>query len=174
LSFDYGQRHIKELEHAKKIIEKIGSSKIEHRIIQIPSGIFAGNYLVNSEEKEQPDNPSVEDVVVPGRNLVFISLAIACTAADEINYIFIGCCLNDVSGFPDCKPDFLKAMKRTARALSGINLLYPCLNLSKMKIKESIKTFGYDNSFIDSTWSCYTGNEEPCGVCPACVSRDMT
>ena len=113
---------------------------------------------------------------VPGRNTIFISVALS--YAEAINADFIGLGVNalDYSGYPDCRPDYIKKFQELAdlankrgRENNPIKLWTPLLDLNK----EEIFRLAFDNNVpLEKTWSCYSGNLKPCGKCDSCRIRD--
>ena len=112
IGFDYGQRHLVELEFAKKICNK---EKISFDIIPLKE-ILSNSALINPQKdinKNHPSNPNLPNSFVPGRNLLFLSIATSVAYNRETENIVIGVCETDFSGYPDCRYEFIKSMKKT-------------------------------------------------------------
>ena len=176
LSFDYGQRHKKELEAATKIAHHFRFKEL--KTIKLDLSLWGGSSLTDSN-KEIPMggiNPNIiPNTYVPGRNTIFISIALS--YAEAINADFIGLGVNalDYSGYPDCRPDYIEQFQKLAylsnkrgRENQPIRLWTPLLNLNK----EEIIDLAFNNNVpIKDTWSCYAGGAEPCQRCDSCRIR---
>jgi 7-cyano-7-deazaguanine synthase len=179
LTINYGQRHKKEIESAKKIASFIKTKK--HIIFDIDLGKFGGSSLVNKSiniEKNRDFNKigrNIPSTYVPARNTVFLSIALAFAESIDADSIFIGATATDFSGYPDCRPEFIEAFqkmanKATKKGLENkpIKIKAPLLNLSKRKI---IKLGHKLGAPLEKTWSCYLGGEKACGRCDSCLLR---
>lgn len=177
LTVTYGQRHVREIKSAEKIAAKLGV-KTHFLDVKLP---WITDCSLTDSTQQLPDLP-VDEIVpgripstyVPGRNLLFLSLA--GSLADSINAdaIIAGPNAVDFSGYPDCTPDFYKA---AAQALNhgtkkgvtdGIEVLAPLMYLSKtdiVRLADSLKVP------FELTWSCYAGGDKPCGKCDSCKLR---
>ena len=176
LSFDYGQRHRKELEAAAKIANHFQFKEL--KIIKLDLSLWGGSSLTDIK-KEIPtkglDTNIIPNTYVPGRNTIFISIALS--YAEAINADFIGLGVNalDYSGYPDCRPDYIEQFQKLAnlsnkrgRENKPIKLWTPLLNLNK----EEIIDLAFNNNVpIEDTWSCYVGGAEPCQKCDSCRIR---
>ena len=177
LSFRYGQRHLKELTAAQKIAPKLGIK--EHLIIDVNLSQWGGSSLTDStmvipQEGVQADQ--IPSTYVPGRNTVFIAIALSLAEAKNASAIFLGINAVDYSGYPDCRPEYLAAYQQLANlsskaAIEGnqIELKAPLVKDSKVDIVKRALHLGVP---IEETWSCYQGKEVPCGVCDSCRIRD--
>ncbi|KGG14528.1 MULTISPECIES: 7-cyano-7-deazaguanine synthase QueC [unclassified Prochlorococcus] len=177
LSFNYGQRHKREINAAKKLANYF--NLIEHHIIDINLSTWGGSSLTDPK-KSIPSNGVLEGVIpntyVPGRNTVFISIGLSLAEAKKANQIVLGINAMDYSGYPDCRPDYLEEFQKLAnlankagREGNGINLWAPLIHWNKVEIiQEAIRL----NVPINLTWSCYNGGEKPCGVCDSCRIRN--
>ncbi len=176
LSFDYGQRHKKELEAATKIAKHFEFKEL--KIIKLDLSLWGGSSLTDIKEKIPMKglNPNIiPNTYVPGRNTIFISIALS--YAEAINADFIGLGINalDYSGYPDCRPDYIEQFQKLAnlsnkrgRENKPIKLWTPLLNLNK----EEIIDLAFNNNVpIKDTWSCYLGGSEPCQKCDSCRIR---
>ena len=176
LSFDYGQRHKKELEAATKIAHHFQFK--EFKTIKLDLSEWGGSSLtdINKEIPMKGLNTNIiPNTYVPGRNTIFISIALS--YAEAINADFIGLGVNalDYSGYPDCRPDYIEQFQKLAnlsnkrgRENKPIKLWTPLLNLNK----EEIFDLAFNNNVpIKDTWSCYVGGAKPCQRCDSCRIR---
>ena len=177
LSFDYGQRHRKELD-AAKFISKHFHFK-EFKIVQLDLSLWGGSSLTDSSQ-ELHTKGLIENIIpntyVPGRNTIFI--AVALSYAEAINADFVGLGVNalDYSGYPDCRPDYIEQYQKLAnlsnkrgREKDPIILWTPLLELNK----EDIFRLAFKNNVpVEKTWSCYDGGLKPCGLCDSCRIRE--
>jgi 7-cyano-7-deazaguanine synthase len=178
LSFDYGQKQIAELSAAKNIASVYCT---EHKIIKIGLGEIGGSALTDNNIKVPEFNPDskIPITYVPARNTIFLSFALAYAEVLEVNNIFIGVNALDYSGYPDCRPEYIKSYENMANlatksAIDGnkITIHTPLINLSKQEIIAQGLQLGIDYS---KTISCYSADDEgkACGVCDACSYRKM-
>ncbi|MGB5636771.1 MAG: 7-cyano-7-deazaguanine synthase QueC [Waterburya sp.] len=177
LSFRYGQRHQKELEAAQKIVQALGIK--EHFITDIDLSQWGGSSLTDEsmtipQDGVQPD--VIPSTYVPGRNTVFIAIALSLAEAKNAQAIYLGINAVDYSGYPDCRPEYLAAYQQLANLSSkaGIEdhapkLIAPLVKDSKADIVRRALEL---NVPIADTWSCYQGGETPCGLCDSCRIRD--
>jgi 7-cyano-7-deazaguanine synthase len=177
LSFRYGQRHDRELIAAKQIADHLKIK--EHFTIDVNLAQWGGSALTDESlavptEGVQPHEIPV--TYVPGRNTVFIAIALSLAEAKQAEAIYLGINAIDYSGYPDCRPEFLAAFQHLATLSSkaGIEgnapkLVAPLVLDSKVDIVHRALRLGVP---IDLTWSCYQGGEQPCGVCDSCRIRD--
>ena len=179
VSFDYNQRHRRELASAKKVAEYYGVKK--HIIITTNMDAIGGSALTDMNlsvpdgiiEREANDVPVT---YVPARNLIFLSYALGYAEVVGANYVYIGVNSVDYSGYPDCRPEFVEkfreladcAVKATAADGRKIQIETPLLYLSKKDIVLMAKKL---NVPLHLTQSCYRGGEKACGVCDSCRLR---
>jgi len=177
LSFEYGQKQISELISAKNIAKQFGV--VEHRIMSISLADIGGSALTDSNIDIPKYNESSEIPItyVPARNTVFLSFALAWAEVIGSQSIFIGVNVLDYSGYPDCRPEYIKAYEvmanlATKQSIEGtkLNIHTPLIHLTKAKIITKGLSLGIDYS---KTTSCYQANSdgEACGECDACVFR---
>ena len=177
LSFDYGQRHKKELYSASMIAKHFDIN--EFKVIKLNLSLWGGSSLTDIEKNiptKGVQTNKIPNTYVPGRNTIFISVALS--YAEAINADFIGLGVNalDYSGYPDCRPDYIKKFQELAdlankrgRENNPIKLWTPLLDLNK----EEIIQLAFDNNVpFEKTWSCYSGDSKPCGKCDSCRIRD--
>jgi 7-cyano-7-deazaguanine synthase len=180
LSFRYGQRHERELDAAKQVAQSLGA--VEHRIAQIDLRIFAGSALTS--EIEVPKARTAAEMAsgipvtyVPARNTIFLSYALAWAEVLGARDIFIGANAVDYSGYPDCRPEFIRAFEQLANLATraGVEgaafaIHAPLLALSKAEIIQRGMSLGVDYSL---THSCYDPAHDgrACGACDSCQLR---
>ena len=178
LSFDYGQRHNSELEAASRLA-KIYDVK-DHKIIELGMGEFGGSALTDDEISVPTEKASgIPVTYVPARNTVFLSIALGWTEVLGAWDIFIGVNAVDYSGYPDCRPEFIKAFESLANLATkagveegGFKIHTPLINLSKAQIIQKGEALKVDYS---ATVSCYQANAkgEACGECESCRLRQQ-
>jgi 7-cyano-7-deazaguanine synthase len=177
LSFRYGQRHECELRAARNIAKYLQIE--EHFILDVRLYQWGGSSLTDDSIDIPTDGvqtDSIPTTYVPGRNTVFIAIAMSLAEAKSAEAIYLGINAVDYSGYPDCRPEYLSAFQHLATlsskaALEGKapKLLAPLVHDSKLDIiKRAINL----KVPIALTWSCYQGDAEPCGVCDSCRIRD--
>ena len=175
LSFDYGQRHDKELHVARLLAEKYCK---QHFVLNVPLWAWGASALTDKSIDVPQDGPTHQIPVtyVPGRNTVFLALALSLAEAKGAEAIYLGINAVDYSGYPDCRPEYLEVFQSLAALSSkaGIEgnaprLVAPLVTMSKVDIvREALRL----KVPIEDTWSCYLGGETPCGLCDSCRIRD--
>jgi 7-cyano-7-deazaguanine synthase len=178
LTFDYGQRHRVELERAAAVARAFGS---EHLVVTLDASRWGGSALTDPAI-DVPDAPSMDAIgdeipvtYVPGRNTIFLAVGLAVAEARDADALFIGVNEVDSSGYPDCRPEYLDAMREVARlgqrrGVEGrpVEIRAPLVGLDKAGIVRLGRDLGAP---LELTWSCYRGGERPCGTCDACRLR---
>ncbi len=177
LSFNYGQRHNKELQAAKKLAKHF--NLLEHQTINVNLGKWGGSSLtdVNISLPNKGVIPgTIPTTYVPGRNTVFIAIALSLAEARGACEIVLGINAMDYSGYPDCRPDYLESAQQLANLASKAGregnapkLWAPLINWNKVKIVQEALRLQVP---IHTTWSCYSGLTKACGVCDSCRIRD--
>lgn len=177
ISFDYGQRHNKELKTALEASKAIGVA--DHKVISFNMSAWGGSALTD-DTIDVPDykenDTEIPVTYVPARNMIFLSMAASYAEAIGANDIFIGVSQVDYSGYVDCRQTFIDAMQAainqgTVCAVeknSPIKIHAPFINMTKA---EEIKLGLSLNVDYSLTWSCYKGEEKACGVCDSCKLR---
>ena len=177
LSFRYGQRHERELQAATQVAKALGIG--EHHTVDVNLRAWGGSALTD-ESISLPKDGVKPDVIpstyVPGRNTVFIAIALSLAEAKGAEAIYLGINAVDYSGYPDCRPEYLEAYQQLANLSSKVGveekaprLVAPLVMDSKVDIVRRALGLGVP---IEETWSCYQGSEEPCGLCDSCRIRD--
>lgn len=180
MSFQYGQRHIHELHCAVRIAQQWGV--MAHRVVNIDLSAWGGSALTGEGDipkDRDVDHPQdIPITYVPARNTIFLSFGLAWAEVLGAMDVFIGVNALDYSGYPDCRPDYLKAYETmanlaTRRAVEGqrLTLQAPLLHLSKADIIRQGLALGVD---YGTTTSCYDPDSHgrPCHRCDACQLRE--
>lgn len=157
LSFDYGQRHIREIDSAKEIAKEAGC---HHLVIKLPP--LSGSSLTG----DKPLTTDAHDTVVPNRNMIMFS--VAANYVGQGGHIYFGGHADDHAVYPDCRPEFLRAMSFALGLSCGVTLHSPLQSTTRQEIASLAKELGVP---VEKTWSCYAGGESPCNECSACVGR---
>jgi 7-cyano-7-deazaguanine synthase len=181
LSFDYGQRHLTELDAARRIATALGATA--HRVAKIDLRVFGhsaltGDIAVPKGRDEAAMNEGIPVTYVPARNTIFLSFALAWAEVLESSDIFIGVNALDYSGYPDCRPEFIEAFAKmsnlaTKIGVEGITRMQihtPLIRLSKADI---VRLGGDLGVPFGLTHSCYDPDAagQPCGACDSCLLR---
>jgi 7-cyano-7-deazaguanine synthase len=181
LSFSYGQRHSWELEAARRVAQSL--HVVDHRIANIDLRIFGGSALTDNiaVPKDRPAEDMAHGIpvtYVPARNTIFLSFALAWAEVLGSSDIFIGVNALDYSGYPDCRPEFIRAFETLANLATkagvegrqNLTIHAPLIQLTKAQIIRAGLDLGVDYSL---TSSCYDPGPEgqPCGHCDSCILR---
>jgi len=177
LSFNYGQRHAVELEKAREYAPLIGA--VKHLVIDIDMRLVGGSALTADIEvpKDAADNGGIPVTYVPARNTIFLSFALGWAEVLGASDIFIGVNALDYSGYPDCRPEFIRAFQALANLATragveghGYQIQAPLIDLTKGEIIRRGLALGVDYGL---THSCYdpTSTGLSCGHCDSCRLR---
>ena len=179
LSFDYGQRNNYELESAKKLVSAF--QVLDHKVIQIDLRAFGGSALTDTidvPKDTELESNKIPITYVPARNTIFLSFALAWAETLNAYDIFIGVNALDYSGYPDCRPEYIKSFQDMANLATKtgveneqqLTIHTPLINLTKAEIIQKGIALGIDYSL---THSCYDPSEkgQPCGHCDSCQLR---
>lgn len=179
LTFDYGQKHKRELNSSRKMARHFKAK--EHIIVPLNLGELLRSSLTR-ESMSIPENRTEEEIssgvpstYVPSRNIIFLSIAASIAESRGAEAIFIATNSVDFSGYPDCTAEFMSAFQRTldigtkaGREGRGIRIETPILTKSKGDIvREAIRL----KVPMEDTWSCYKGGVKACGKCDSCLLR---
>lgn len=171
ITYDYGQKHKKEITMAQKTCEKLG---ICHKIIDLsilndlsPSALTRENWEV---PEGHYDEPSMKQTVVPNRNMVMISMAVSYALGIGATEVYYAAHSGDHAIYPDCRKEFILKLNQAIELCDWkkISLKAPYSTLYKGDIVIKGKTLGVDYAL---TWTCYKGKEKACGKCGSCVER---
>jgi len=172
LSFDYGQRHRVELRAAAALAERAGV--YEHRQLTVSSlAELGGNALNDAGAIDARDlDTGLPSTFVPGRNLLFLTLAAAWGYQLGVRDLVTGVCQTDYSGYPDCREDTMHAVAESLRLGmdAPLHIHTPLMHLSKAESIELARREG-GWELLAYSHSCYAGAVPPCGACPACELR---
>ena len=181
LSFDYGQRHVCELESAKKVAAVLGA--VQHLTLRLDLRAIGGSALtadidVPKGRSEEAMSTGIPVTYVPARNTIFLSHALAWAEVLGAQDVFIGVNALDYSGYPDCRPEFTEAFEKLANLAtqagvegkSRFRVHTPLIELSKAQIVARAYELNVDLSL---TWSCYVPEPDgrACGLCDSCLLR---
>ena len=177
LSLDYGQRHGAELQAAARVARALGA--VAHRVLKLDLGQLGGSALTDSSIPVPTSGvqPGIPVTYVPARNTIMLSLALAWAEVLGAQDIFVGVNAVDYSGYPDCRPEFIRAFEAMANlatkaAVEGrpLRLHTPLIDLSKAQIIGEGMRLGVD---FGLTVSCYQADSDgrACGVCDSCRLR---
>ncbi len=181
ISFRYGQRHAVELKAAQRVADALGVK--EHRVIDIDLGKIGGSALtddidVPKARSETEMEKEIPITYVPARNTIFLSHALAWAEVLGASDIFIGVNAIDYSGYPDCRPEFIKAFEKMANLATKagvegtekLRIRTPIIDMTKAEIIRKGMELGVDYGI---THSCYDPSTEgdACGKCDSCIFR---
>ena len=176
LSFDYGQRHEAELQAARNIAARYEVR--QHLVLDIDLGRMGGSALTdNAIDVPEAESEGIPVTYVPARNTVFLAYALGWAEVLHAGTIFIGVNAVDYSGYPDCRPEYIKAFQNMARLATkagvegeAITIETPLIEMSKAEIIQTGVRLGVDYS---QTVSCYQADQQgrACGVCDSCRLR---
>ena len=140
-----------------------GGSALTDRAVEVPTGGV--------------ETDTIPTTYVPGRNTVFLSIALSLAEAKKAEAIYLGINAVDYSGYPDCRPEYMSAFQHLAALSSKVGLegkapklATPLVMDSKVNIVRRALRLGVP---VELTWSCYQGEDEPCGLCDSCRIRDQ-
>jgi len=179
LTIDYGQRHRREIDAAKKVAKHFGVR--DHRVVSLDLTPIGGSALTDKTIRV-PEQRRLEEIgrgipvtYVPARNTILLSYALGLAEATGAKAIYIAANFQDYSGYPDCRPEFYKAFQEVARlgtkrGVEGdvIEIRTPIISMTKADIVRKGQELGVPWKL---TWSCYQGGDKACGVCDSCQLR---
>lgn len=181
LSFDYGQRHARELQSAQQVAASLGAVKhltLRLDLRAIGGSALTGDIAVPKGRSHEAIGAGIPVTYVPARNTIFLSHALAWAETLGSEDIFIGVNVLDASGYPDCRPEFIEAFERLANLAtragvegpSRFRVHAPLIALSKAQIVARAHELGVNLSL---TWSCYEPEPDgrACGLCDSCLLR---
>lgn len=177
LVFDYGQRHGREIESAKRLAR---SSGFDYRVIKFKlpwkgSALLDRKIPLPLKSALRRNGKKIPPTYVPARNTVFISFAVSYAEAIGAGAIFIGATAVDFSGYPDCRPGYYKIFNkliargtRSGAEKKKIRIFAPLIDKTKAEIIKLGMRLGVP---YEHTWSCYAGGRRPCLECDSCIFR---
>ncbi|MGB2172666.1 MAG: 7-cyano-7-deazaguanine synthase QueC, partial [Porticoccaceae bacterium] len=176
LSFDYGQRHRSELVAAQNVSNSMCIE--QHKVVTLDLATIGGSALTDANiDVPEYETSGIPITYVPARNTVFLSIALGWAEVLGANDIFVGVNAVDYSGYPDCRPEYIKAFEQMANLATKagvegnkLTIHAPLINMTKGQIIQTGIKNGVDYSV---TVSCYQADEEgvACGVCDSCRLR---
>ncbi|MFD1423082.1 7-cyano-7-deazaguanine synthase QueC [Laceyella tengchongensis] len=178
ITFHYNQRHDKEVEHARKVAAHYGVAE-RHKVVDVSFlGQIGGSSLTDAalEVPTEGVGEGIPSTYVPARNLIFLSLATAYAEVIGAQVLYTGVTAVDYSGYPDCRPEFIKSMEETINLATKLGvtsdeklrIATPLISLTKGEIIARGLELGVP---YELTTSCYQGEEEACGECDSCLLR---
>ncbi|GGF72020.1 7-cyano-7-deazaguanine synthase QueC [Alteromonas lipolytica] len=171
LSFDYGQRHKKELDYAARVCAELN---IPHKIVDISAinSLVGGSALTDDIDVPEGhyEEPSMKTTVVPNRNMILLSMAVGYAVSENATKVYYGAHSGDHAIYPDCRPEFVRKMNDVCAIANyeAVEIVTPYLEVSKTAILTDGLRMGLD---YGKTWTCYNGREKACGQCGACQER---
>ena len=176
ISFDYGQKHRKELEYARNLCLRT-RSVAQHKIVDLTSitDLISNSSLTS--DVAVPDGHYAEEsmkiTVVPNRNMIMYSIAIGYAVNIKAEAVYVGVHAGDHFIYPDCRPDFIMGLDSLAKIanqgfIDKLEIVAPFLFKSKAYIASVGNKLGVP---YETTWSCYKGGEKHCGKCGTCIER---
>lgn len=171
LTFNYGQRHVREIEVAAAVCQQLG---LAHQVIDLRAilPLLAGSSLTDDiaipEGHYAADN--MKSTVVPNRNMILLSLAIGYAVSQGAGTVYYGAHGGDHAIYPDCRPEFVARMNEVAAVANyeAVAICAPYLHWHKGQILAEGLAMGLD---YRHSWTCYNGRERACGKCGSCVER---
>ncbi len=168
LTFDYGQKNLFEIPASEKLASLAGAA--EHRVMKIDLGSFGGSDLTSGGGFQRPGG--VPPTYVPGRNTVFLAVALSWAEAGGADSVFYGANSVDFGGYPDCTEEYVEAFNNLAKVglSSPVRIEAPLLNMTKTEIVKIGISLGIDYSLTNS---CYFPGSSGahCGSCQSCLIR---
>jgi 7-cyano-7-deazaguanine synthase len=172
LSFDYGQKHKKELDFARNICKELG---VKHKVVELHS-LTELLYSSLTSDEAVPHGHYAEDnmksTVVPNRNAIMLAMAYGAAISHKSDYLLYGAHTGDHFIYPDCRPEFVESLNLAFRignqGFGDVEIKAPFSKVTKSEIV----TYGLTlNVPYDKTWSCYEGGDKPCLQCGTCIER---
>lgn len=171
LTFNYGQRHKKEIDVAAAVCQELG---LEHKIVDITAinQLLQGSSLTSDIDIPEGhyEQENMKSTVVPNRNMILLSLAIGYAVSIGASKVFYGAHSGDHAIYPDCRPEFVNKMNEVSQIANyePVEIVSPYLKQSKIEILKDGLSMGLD---YGKSWTCYNGREKACGRCGACQER---
>lgn len=173
VSFNYGQRHSKELDYARRVCAEAG---VVHDVVDITAmqSLMSNSSLMANSDDDIPEGhyaaDNMKSTVVPNRNMILISLAIGYAVNEGASEVWYGAHSGDHTIYPDCRPEFVEAMQDVSLLANfdPVKVVAPYLYDDKIVILKDGLAMGLDYA---KTWTCYNGRKKACGKCGSCVER---
>ena len=170
ITFDYGQKHKKEIDYAKNNCLELG---ITHKVIKLDIADLLSNSALVGDSKIPEgnyDKEKMKQTIVPNRNMIMISIAASLAIKNKLQYLWYAAHAGDHEIYPDCRPEFIQKLGDVLSICDYHEIKFeaPFMNLSKQQIvAEGLKM----NLDYANAWTCYVGGEKPCMKCSACLER---
>lgn len=192
VAFAYKQKHSIELQQSERICQALGVLG-NRRVFNLSVLADLGGGALTNDDIRVDSNPvdsgnkyaelrGLPPTVVPGRNVLFLSVAAAWGAKFECYELITGGCLADYEGYPDCRPEFYDSMEQTLRLaldVPELTIVTPLTHRSKAQTFKIAESFGQLDLIVKETHTCYNGDRSKmhdwgagCGGCPACLARE--
>jgi 7-cyano-7-deazaguanine synthase len=173
LAVDYGQTHRRELAAAHDLAHALGAGQVDTVDMAAWGALTSSALTLDPAAVPQgvdPTHPAQLATVVPGRNMLLISVAASIAQTRQASRVYLAANRDDHAMYPDCRPQFIAAARRAVMASTGhaVTVLAPFERYSKAEVVRRGAELGVP---FGSTWSCYVGEERHCGRCGACVTR---
>lgn len=177
LTLLYGQRHAREARAARALARRYAVAR--HTVVRLPVGPLLASSLTDQRRRlpgAGPRTGRIPSTYVPARNTVFLAIALGYAESHRLGSIYLGANAVDYSGYPDCRPEFLRAFERLTRVATrdgvehdrAVRIEAPLIRRSKAEIVRLGERLGVP---WELTWSCYSGGRRPCGRCDSCRLR---
>src|SRR3990172_6237755 len=177
VSFNYGQKHKKELDFARQLAEKAGVK--EHKVVDLTDiNQLVSHSALTGKDIAVPDGhytaESMKITVVPNRNMIMYAVALGYAVNLEADAMYVGIHSGDHAIYPDCRPDFITGLQALPLVANegfikpDFEIKAPFVNISKAEIAAKGNKLGVP---YELTWSCYKGGDKHCGTCGTCVER---
>ena len=170
ITFDYGQKHKKEIDYAKNNCLELG---ITHKVIKLDIADLLSNSALVGDSKIPEgnyDKEKMKQTIVPNRNMIMISIAASLAIKNKLQHLWYAAHAGDHEIYPDCRPEFIQKLGDVLSICDYHEIKFeaPFMNLSKQQIvAEGLKM----NLDYANAWTCYVGGEKPCMKCSACLER---
>ena len=171
LTFNYGQRHSKEIEYAANVCKELG---VPHKVVDISAinQLMAGSSLTSDIDIPEGhyEEESMKSTMVPNRNMVLLSMAIAYAVSLDAGAVYYGAHSGDHAIYPDCRPEFVEKMNDVSQIANydPVDIVSPYIKDDKIGILRDGLRMGLD---YGKSWTCYNGREKACGQCGSCQER---
>ncbi len=173
----YGQRHAREVRSARALARRFGAAR--HVVLRLPLGPLLRSSLTDRARplrRTLSEPGTIPATYVPARNTILLAIALGYAESHDLGTIVLGANAIDYSGYPDCRPEYLRAFERMARLATKagvegrlqLRIAAPLVRKSKSEVVELGERLGVP---WELTWSCYAGGPVPCGRCDACRLR---
>lgn len=175
LSFDYGQRHKKELSYAADVCQELNN--LPHHIVDLTclNPLLQGSSLTSDIDVPEGhySEESMKATVVPNRNMIMLSIAIGYAVSLEYDHVYTAVHAGDHAIYPDCRKEFIQAVDEVAWISNyhPVHIQAPFIDIDKGQILREGRDVGVEEIDYSATWTCYAGRVKACGRCGACVER---